>query len=224
MRLLLYGLQRSGTNYLEALMKRRYRVRFLNRGRRDDPRHKHFRLYAEKDRIPEPQYANDRVIATMADLERAIGERVDGFVVLSKDPYSWLRSYEAWAKKCGWPAPTHHFGEEYTLFYRAWRDLAMESGRIHFVRYADLLSCPEDELSRLAEAFGLAPRRFQWGWPGHANRVAQSAEFTPERRAYYESRAYLAEYTGEELAELNAVLDRDLMAFLGYAVEEEAPG
>lgn len=221
MRLLLYGLQRSGTNYLERLLRGAYRVRFANHRRRNHPGHKHFRLYDNKALIPEPQFANSARIRSLDVLEEALGFRPDAYLVLSKDPYSWLRSYEAWARTCGWPSAAHHYGAEYTAFYGAWCALAQDAARVHFVRYADLLADPEGTVKAVAARIEARPRRFRvWS----SRRVPQSGPFTPERRAWYAERRYLEGYTAAELAALNAEMDAGLLGFLGYRLEGAATG
>lgn len=52
MKVLHYGLQRSGTNFLETLLKRKYRIQFLNSNQdRKSPLQKHFRLYDDKEKF-----------------------------------------------------------------------------------------------------------------------------------------------------------------------------
>jgi hypothetical protein len=147
-KLLLFGLQRSGTNYLETVLRKRYRVRFVNdRHDRAAVSHKHARLYADKHLIPEPQYANDVVVDDLASYEALLPKLPDKYVVISKDPYSWLLSYHRWARRCGWPTPDHDYIEEYNAFYGTLLDLASGNDRMRFVRYGDLIV---DELGELA--------------------------------------------------------------------------
>ena len=71
MMLLHYGLQRSGTNFLEALVRKKYRVRIENSDAdRCSPLLKHFHLYDCKDIIPEAQYRTDIKISSFNDFER----------------------------------------------------------------------------------------------------------------------------------------------------------
>ena len=95
-----YGLQRSGTNYLETLLKKNFRIRFLNSNKdRRSPLHKHCRLYKNKQIIPEPQYQNDIVVDTFDQFESLFEVVPDYYFIISKDPYSWNLSYRNWAKK-----------------------------------------------------------------------------------------------------------------------------
>ena len=110
MRLLQYGLQRSGTNFLESLLKKNYRVSILNDNRiRSSPLQKHCRFYSNKEVIPEPQYRNEIVANTYEQFQNLFPTAPDFFIVISKDPYSWYLSYQNWAEKCNWPSVGHHY-------------------------------------------------------------------------------------------------------------------
>ena len=49
----LYGLQRSGTNLAEKYIETNFNISFKNKGDRQSPYHKHFRIYDNKDYIPQ---------------------------------------------------------------------------------------------------------------------------------------------------------------------------
>lgn len=219
--LLHYGLQRSGTNFLEALLRRRYKARLVNdNANRGSPIHKHFRLYDRKDLIPEEKYRNQLYPASFNDYEALLTEKPDYYIVVSKDPYSWYLSYRSWGRKCGWPEPGHHYIAEYNLFYRKWLDFAAETDRIVFVRYIDLLTNTEAELGRLERIMGLSKRwRAKLMFSG-VPKVSQSPRFGKEEHAYYERKKYLSRYVTEELRALNEALDHEVMARLGYEKEE----
>lgn len=86
MNLLHYGLQRSGTNFLETLLKKNYRVHFLNSNRdRSSPLQKHYRLYDNKDIIPEPQYHNDTEVENFKQFEALLEVLPDYYLIISKD-------------------------------------------------------------------------------------------------------------------------------------------
>ena len=60
--LLLYGLQRSDTNYLRLPLEKNCRVAFFNSSDRALPLRRHFSLYDDKTTIPEPQFRNGLVV------------------------------------------------------------------------------------------------------------------------------------------------------------------
>lgn len=224
--LLLYGLQRSGTNLLEQELRRRFRVRVLNEPHdRTAPGQKHFRLYDDKSRTPHPDYVNDYRFSGFGAFEAALPRPADHYVLISKDPYSWLASYKTWAARCSWVAPDYPYIDEWVLFYGAWRRFAEEpdgAGRIHFLRYIDLLADSEKVFTALGKRLGLAGRvRLPWqrGPRRLLGKVPQSARFTAGRARRYLEKEYLADYSAADLEQINACLDPVLMAALGYEME-----
>lgn len=129
-------------------------------------------------------------------------------------------SYRSWARKCGWPEPEHHYIAAYNLFYRKWLDFAVQTDRIVFVRYIDLLTSTEAELGRLEWLMGLSRRWYAKLMFPSVPKVSQSPAFGKERRAYYERKEYLSRYVTEELRALNEALDHEVMSRLGYEKEE----
>ena len=141
---IIYGLQRSGTNYLETMLQLNYPdIRIVNGIERHKPSHKHFRLYPEKNIIPEPQFDNTLYTADFNQFAAQLPVQPDIYIIVSKDPYSWLISYERWSKKNNWPPHQHHYSQEYDLFYSMWMHYAGQTDKILFVRYDDLLKQPD---------------------------------------------------------------------------------
>ena len=218
MKILHYGLQRSGTNFLETILKKKYRVKFLNSNQdRSSPLQKHFRLYDDKEKIPEDQYKNNLKIPDFYTFESLLRVVPDYYLVISKDPYSWLLSYKQWAKKCNWPNVNYHYIEEYNLFYGKWLEFSEQTNRILFVRYIDLLKAPADELNRLESKIGLEKRLLsQLPFSNLVSKVNQSSKFSNSRRDYYLQQKYLEYYSQEELQDINFLLDDKVVSLLGY--------
>jgi hypothetical protein len=220
--LLYYGLQRSGTNYLHELLIQKFNVRLLNS---DEDRaktiQKHFRLYDDKTIIPEPKYHNNLTITTFHQFLElsALDRKIDGVIVISKDPYSWYLSYCKWAKICQWPKVNHHYVEEYNLFYSKWMDLSKEDGRIIFIRYIDLLTEKNRTLKRIKEQFQLSANLSLKGLKSiikSTSLVPQSEAFTKSKNDYYVHQEYLQKLSIEEIQTINQKLSDELMSFLGY--------
>jgi len=213
--LLYSGLQRSGTNFLDALIKNNYHVTSLNKEEdKSSPLHKHFRLYDEKDIVPELSYKNRTQLPDFKSYEQLFDIVPDYYLVIFKDPHSWLLSYKNWAKLCKWPEVKHHYIEEYNLFYKKWLEFSVQTNKIIFVRYIDLLRNPGDELWRLYNRMGLEKL---CPYLVHTiNKVDQSDTFTDDRRTYYLDKKYLEEYTEEELRVVNDIIDVNVIHSLGY--------
>lgn len=224
-----YGLQRSGTNYLETLLTANYNVLLLNNN--DDRKHplqKHFRLYADQTYIPEPQYLNDLTFSSFADYEQALGinQRPDLILVISKDPYSWWVSYVNWAKKCKWPEVAYHYIQEYNQFYGTWNRFRKEDSRIHFVRYIDMLTHPEKELTAIAKKYDLSEKSIRklLGVKTQFKSVSHSNNFTTDKRIFYAEKEYLSRIDPSEMERINSKLDWELMDDLGYEIERGSIG
>lgn len=219
--ILLYGIQRSGTNFLENIVLTNYDVSILNRFmERDHPAQKHFRLYKEKDIIPEPQYTNTLIVNSYAEYVTSleIEEKIDGCLLISKDPYSWLLSYKRWAEKVGWQKVDHHYIQEYNYYYRDWLKFRQENEHIHFIRYRDLLLNTNEEMENIQDKLGIKLKRMKniTGTKTKFKKVSSSTKFDESRLNYYKNREYLQEYSIEELTELNSNLDEEVVAGLGY--------
>ncbi len=217
MNILHYGLQRSGTNFLESLLKKNYRVRFLNSNMdRSSPLQKHCRLYKNKEIIPEPQYYNDILVDSFDQFQALFEVTPDFYLILSKDPYSWYLSYQSWAENCNWPNVTHHYIEEYNLFYKTFIDFSSQSEKFLFIRYVDLLKDTDAVLNAIENKLGLKKKlisRFRIRIP---EEVPMSGEFLKSKRDYYLNAEYLRKYSSEDIQILNELLDPQVMSFLGY--------
>ena len=216
-KLLHYGLQRSGTNYLEALLAKNFRVRFLNsNSSRSSPLQKHCRFYDQKDIVPQAEYRNAIVVNNFRQFEELFDVVPDYYLIISKDPYSWYLSYRSWAQQCGWPSVTHHYIEEYNLYYGKFLELSLATEKILFVRYVELLTNRRAVLNALAVRMNLEKRflsRFRTWSP---RLVAQSTSFSGDRRDFYIGEEFLRAFSEEELRVLNGVLDVRVASLLGY--------
>lgn len=219
-KILHYGLQRSGTNFLETLLKKKFKVKLLFSNKiRSSPIHKHFRLYDDKLLVPEPNYKNNSYFYSYNDFEKVLPIIPDKIVIISKDPYSWYLSYRSWAKKCEWPVASHHYIEEYNSFYSKWLSFKRETNKIIFVKYFDLLQSHDKTVNDLQNQLELTEK---WQLPfmsAKLKKVSQSKKFTDKRKKYYLDKEYLNEYKTDELYIINDKLDCRVVKELGYLVE-----
>lgn len=210
----MYGLQRSGTNYFESLMHLNYPdAIFMNGELRSDITHKHFRLYADKTIIPEPQFYNTLQLPDFADFEKQLGDRsADMYVIISKDPIGWFTSYQRWSKKNNWPAVDHHYIMEYNLFYGMWMHYAKQTEKILFVPYNALLRNPNQVLQEVARKLGYPVREAIT----NTRKVYASRRFTEKKKQDTLNETYRNELSKADLAELHKHLDLEVAKFLGY--------
>ncbi|MDF0599521.1 hypothetical protein P1J78_02145 [Psychromarinibacter sp. C21-152] len=197
--LALHGIQRSGTNYADACL-RRMRVRPVNQVvplPRDDPRHKHFRWYADKSAIPaflRRQFDNDLVVTDVEHLNRAARYRPDcAHVVMQKDRTAWLASACNWGLRMGWfpPEPEAALAElgplvrDYEAYYAFWSDLAARFPDRVAVLELDALASDLGVLTEALDRLGVRYRRPP-GFDGRIEEVPQSPadrarRITPEQ-------------------------------------------
>lgn len=222
--LLHYGLQRSGTNYLEALLKKKYSIKILNDDSdRKHPIQKHFRLYDNKTFIPESKYENNLVFPSFADYEKSLElkKQIDGIIIISKDPYSWYTSYSNWAIKCNWPKANYHYIHEYNNFYAKWKEFAKQEPRIIFIKYIDLLTDSDNELRKIEEKFNLSHKFKLLNRNSKINikKVSSSTTFSSDKYSFYKEKKYLSKLTQSEIEHINSILDVQLVNELNYEIE-----
>lgn len=224
-RILHFGLNRSGTNYLKELLDQHFDLVFLNvEGERSHPLHKHFRLYNDKSLIGRPKFRNDLKFDGFNAFETyALGKLQGGgepgvaYVIISKDPYSWHLSYSRWGTKNNWSPSPHPYILEYNAFYGKWLEFAAETDRIAFVKYIDLLKSPEEILKQLQEKFSFSHTR-EIDPEVRIKKVPMSGRFSKKRLRYYLEAAYLDAFLPEELKALNSHIDPDVARKLGYEI------
>lgn len=221
MRILHYGLQRSGTNLLQYLIEANFNIRILNEANdRTSVLHKHFRVYDAKFKVPSYDYVNNTFIRNFSEFERSLATDTDLIFIISKDPYSWLLSYRRWGMQWGWATPAHHYLEEYNLFYRRWLDFTEETDKIKFVRYYDLLTNPRGWIFELARSDRL-PRRFTSRVRPilrHPKKVACSRRFGRRDIEYYLKCEYFKNFTNSEIERCNQILNQEVVHRLGYTL------
>lgn len=223
---LLYGIQRSGSNYILQLLLRNFRnIRFYNQEiSRCLPAHKHFRLYDEKSAIPDVRFFNTFTYSSFKDfkqhVEQIVEKEIDTFLVCIKDPYSWYLSYKKHARKNKVTylkkSLNSHYLIDYNLFYRKWLDFSMEApGEVMIVRYEDLIEDLEDTIKRVGEKFNLERSSHEIVNPA---KVPMSKEFTQERSSFYKDKKYLKLISEQERSIIKHLLDPALISKLNYQI------
>lgn len=225
MNILIYSLQRSGSNYLKELLKKNFKVKVMNDlHNRDSILHKHFRFYDNKSIIPERKFYNTLKIDSYNDFINNINFKIDYIFVISKDPYSWYLSYKKWSIKCGWPIPNHDYIEEYNLFYSKLLHLSEESDKFVFIRYIDLLECPNNILNYIyfnlnfKKSLNLKITQYlnSNNYITNIKKVRQSNNFDNQKSNYYKKKKYLEYLSESEFTRINNLVDNHVTIKLGY--------
>jgi hypothetical protein len=223
--LLVYGLQRSGTNYVETLLPNNFKDVSLENVayHRSLPLHKHFRPYEQMAFVPEPKYMHNFRYPAFSDFNahacRLTGKEELHYVVVVKEPYSWYISYCKLAKKNNWPTympkwANQHYMTDYSMFCRKWLNFRKEAPeKIVILRYEDLLQDFAGNLEKVRSQFGLEKvvKEYQ-----DFSKVNMSRKFTDKRRNYYLNKKFLELLADEELFVLTENLDPSVVEELGY--------
>jgi len=214
----IYGLQRSGTNVIQTFIEANFNIFFMNGQGRQTPYHKHFRIYDNKDLIPqtdkENQYKNQYIIDSLEDLDKLLGNltHTNRYIIIYKNIFSWLPSIEKWAKKCMWKTNSKmEFIEDYLNFIKKW--YSIKNNRVIFVNYEDFLNICHDNnslINKLSVFFNKEPEKNI----SFFEKVNCSEKFTIEKKKYYINNEYMSLYSKEELDEIkNNIIYQELMSY-----------
>lgn len=228
--ILLIGLQRSGTNFLETLIKDNITgFNFVNNvDHRSLPLHKHFRLYDEKIFIPESKYLNNFKYPNFHSFNTHVKQLLNKeeeeilYLVNTKEPYSWYISYNNLGKRMKWPTwdkkwLNAHYMIDYNLFYAKWLSFMEESdGKVMIVRYEDVLNDAASILQFLAQSWKLENKKEQIHLP---DKVGMSKKFDKKRKSFYQSQSFMKELNSDQIMALSAHLDKDVISKLGYKLQ-----
>ncbi len=220
-----YGLQRTGTNYMEDLLEKNFAdIYHANDGySRSLPTHKHFRLYDEKWIVPQMKYLNNFYYKNFSDFDHHVSEisKVNDsiMIVMVKDPYAWYQSYLLHARRNGYVCykkfVNQHFIIDYNRYYTKWLDFRDEApDRVMVIRYEDLIARREEILETVKQRFALKMLHDAYQ---NVEKVAMSRKWSAKRLDYYKNKSYVKMLNKEERHVLNHTLCPLLMKRLEYA-------
>ena len=213
----LYGLQRSGTNLIRKFIETNFNISFKHTNtakvhkkgtykdcpRRQTPFHKHFRIYDNKDIIPQTnqpnQYKNQYIINSLEEFDKLLGDlnHTNKYVIVYKNIFSWLPSIEKWAKGCKWKTNSKmEFVEDYLNFIKKW--YSIKNDRVFFINYEDLLNMSDDNnslVNKLSVFLNKKPEKITYFF----EKVNRSSKFTISQKKYYINQEYMSLYSKEEL-------------------------
>lgn len=190
-----YGLQRTGTNYVERLLRLNYDVRVLtNKG---GWKHGPYRL-------PE-----------------LLGEDLDCIVSI-KNPLSWLWSMHKY-KPNGEHFRTHVRNGRYinlwNEYYRAFDKLRLDHHKVIVVRYEDVLENTQTTIERIAYLLGLESTTKTFQDVETVIRSGHRVTRVKFDRSFYLKKKYLGSFDKELLTFAFMALDKELLREYGYYEE-----
>ena len=157
-----HGLQRNGTNFLLVSLKK-LNIDIINEfdPARNNPKHKHFRWYSEKSKIPgfiRAQYDNTLTAQSVADINRICGYPDDTrHIVIRKKQDDAVVSLANWGLRFDWfdskdeaLASSSHILQDYQEYYAFWEMIASKDpDKAVIINLEDLLGDSTTLLSAL---------------------------------------------------------------------------
>ena len=232
MDLMIYGLERSGTNFTEAVLLENFKnISFWNEHYPDClPTHKHFRLYDEKHFIPITQFLNNFTFSDFKSFDEKVskltGKSNLKYVIAVKDPYAWYQSFMKLAKKGSYiphraKIANGQFMIDWNLFHKKWLQFAEEApDRVQIIRYEDTIKKTAESLKLLQDKFALEPKSNQWHLP---EKVGMSKHFDAKRMLYYKTDKFKDKFPPTHLRVISEMLDEEVLNALNYQKIETNP-
>jgi hypothetical protein len=165
-----HGIQRSGTNYLNIVLKNAG-VNVINKydPKRSDPRHKHCRWFQDKESIYlDLKYSNNLDVRSLDELNKICGYKANTkHIVIYRTPVHWLNGIYKWGVRSKWIdeniCETKVFDflskafREWCLYYKFWFEMQDRfPEKILVLSHEDLLSKEEGLMIRLEGFLGIS--------------------------------------------------------------------
>ena len=209
-KVILYGLQRSGTNYLETLLSKNFLVDFENQNySRISKKHKHFRFYSRKlnsycsSEVNMNSYFHEKETNDFSFLS----ENVEHYFFIYKEPIHWLTSFDKFLHT--FPTvnkdnvdkkyPFEKRVRDYDLYIQHMNQMHKKhKERMRVYSYEDLIQNTEDFLNELVD---LGYERTNSNFEVNFDRVTMSPyTFDQKKIDYIKNKEYKNLLTEEQLA------------------------
>lgn len=222
-----FGLQRSGTNFLEQLLKSNVgQVNIVNRWKSSDGIWKH--AYDMEKKPNDGKSAGEQGDKRKAEM---IGNRIHAIYV-HKHPYSWIQSItnkHVDIKKT-YPFVTEkssimlkdlnliRLAQLYRDHTAYWLD-KVETRKVYHVKYEDLIESDAHTKEIVKDISSFFNRNLKHKTIQIPNRVSQSNKFTEKEREKYK-KYQIQTLSYEHIQEINRILNRDHLEKQGYDLIE----
>jgi len=221
-----YGIQRSGTNFLTQCLLRNFEGCRVLRGANLGPKHGtpvssidgvYEWFEKAKNKYPPERFDNPMLRKLAKDLKE--GKMKITPCVMIKNPYSWHWSIEKRKLNLGHISePEKYYPKNYNIFndrYREWKDLVEHGDDIHatgiFVKYEDLIENTNLMINKIATNFNIETVK-EFIIP---TKVPHSVPFTEKRKQFYLQDGNFG-LSDEQVKWITDNVDWDLMKYYGY--------
>lgn len=208
-KIILYGLQRSGTNYLETLLLNNFKVDFANQNHsRISKKHKHFRFYSNKlnsycsSEVNMNSYFHEKETNDFSFLS----EDVEHYFFIYKEPVHWLVSFDKFLHT--FPTvtkdnidkkyPFEKRVRDYDLYIQHINQMQRNYKKMRVYSYEDLILNTENYLNELVD---IGYERTNSNFKVNFNQVEMSHyTFDQKKIDYIKNKEYENLLTEEQLA------------------------
>lgn len=204
MHIKVFGIQRTGTNYMYYL--------FSNID------------FTGIDKFPKLDNVNKwkhDIVEKLTNIDKTICNNANNkAIIMIKNPYTWFTSIKNWIKLTPhdwrWGDDTiEQVFKRYDYLYRNHRDFLLDTKNTIYndsilIRYEDLIIDSKYEIQRMVNKFNLSLNPIF----NSTTKVEMSKEFTEERRKYYIEQK--PTYDNDSIKRVTKAVDWELMEFYGY--------
>lgn len=186
----IYGIERTGTNWLYLLMNSNYDVE-LHAG--NGVGRKHEAYYADKK----------------------IGREIHA-IIISKHPLVWIPSIHRFRHRGSLFQCIGHESQIWNNLYKKHVDLKLKDKKKVFVKYEDLLRNPEKECSRIAKIIGCPRKTDEFYVPRKKMSKSNTETKDDFNKSYYLDHKYRGEYDDRVMEKMRNSFNLGIMKAIGY--------
>lgn len=206
----IYGLRRTGTNYLQWLLKHNFEnICLLN----DQTHWKHGIPKHYNDVLVLSCFQNTKdYLFSKNMMDTCWGQKAINYILCVKDPYSWYLSICKWNNVDPFPLTKDKLSILYTWNYmmRQYERFYYKEQSVMYVQYEELIKDVEQDLSRVAQCFNL---KLNKDIVDYDCDIYSGQSFD---REYYLKSKYLKKYSIRDLLLMNDFLDQEYIQRFCY--------
>ncbi len=213
-----FGLQRTGTNWLEITLQKNFGLHVKNNHQRNTVRHKHNYIHTDCKTLDKYDKKIFKQIGGNAQNPQTIK-----YFITIKHPHSWYLSFRNWQKKCRkaefmQKGINPEYMDRYNKFYSQWFKFQKENPeRVYIVKYETLLFSFNNELDNIKDKFNLKKISNGSSYQ-NTNKVPQSSRWNNKTKNFYLNDGWESKLNNKEREMLKQKVN---VEFFGYKITNE---
>jgi hypothetical protein len=221
----IYGLRRTGTNYLQWLMINNFEHLVVlvdafkwKHGLPENITRKRVNSVFNNNCLTSKDYRLSVSVDEPIDLENLNDAVPVNYILCIKDPYSWYLSICRWKHIVPFPLTNDKLEQLFIWNYMGnkYRKFVCQFPRTVIIKYEDLLLKLNHTLKDLENRFCL--KLFGTHVVDNKNNAYDDAPFSKQRH-FYASKKYLKLYTTKDFFAMRDFLDKEIVNKLGYKLQ-----